>query len=97
MSPTNTSPTKDAMEMSQKGLNLLSGAAQATGGKVSAKKTKWYLLEFKWDKYGNWHLSDNETDLFIQPPEGIQKIELPPPSEASRILGVWIDPNSSSI
>ena len=74
MSPTTTSPTKDTMEMSQKGLNLLSGAAQATGGQVSAKKTKWYLLEFEWDKSGIWRLADNKAGLSLQDPEGLQKI-----------------------
>eukprot|EP00957_Ditylum_brightwellii_P083585 6353299-Ditylum_brightwellii.AAC.1 len=40
----------------QKELNLYSGLAQATGGRVSLDKGKnsWYLIEIKWDKAGQW-------------------------------------------
>ena len=70
----NTLP-KDTTKTYQEGLHLLSGASQATGGKFSVTKTKWYLLEFKWDKAGKWRLYDNEADIFLQNPSGPQKIE----------------------
>eukprot|EP00957_Ditylum_brightwellii_P097332 7413303-Ditylum_brightwellii.AAC.1 len=46
----------------QKELNLYSGLAQATGGRVSPDKGKnsWYLIKFKWDKAGQWKKQDTE-------------------------------------
>ena len=78
------------MKTSQEGFHISSGAYQATGGQVSVKKTKWYLLDFKWDKLRNWRVDNNNADLFIQIPKAPQKIERLTPSEASIILGVWI-------
>ena len=42
--------------------------------KVSVNKIKWYLLEFKWDATGKWSLADNKAGLFLNPPDGIQKL-----------------------
>ena len=75
IAPSPNTLSKDATKISQEGLDLFSGSAQATGVQVSAKKTKWYLLEFKWDKAGKWRLYDNEADIFLQNPSGPQKIE----------------------
>ena len=77
--PTNTH-TKDTMKLAQEGLDLFSVAVQDMGGKVSVMKTKWHLLELKWEKLGKWWLSDNEADLFLQSTLGPQKIERLPPS-----------------
>ena len=41
--------------MSQKGLNILKGDFQATGGKV-IKERNFFLLEFVWDVSGKWRL-----------------------------------------
>ena len=74
------------MKLDQEGLDILSGVEQAMGGQVSALKTKWYLLDFSWDKAGNWWLADNEADLFLQTPEGPHKIERLNPFDASIII-----------
>ena len=70
IAPSPNDPKKDTTKLAQEGLDIFSGAAQATVGKFSAEKTKWYLLEFKWDKSGKWWLADNEAELFIQTPVG---------------------------
>ena len=63
---------------------------------VSVQKTKWYLLEFAWDLALKWHLVKNKAYLSLETHEGYQQIERLPPSQASRILGVWISPDGSS-
>ena len=50
--PSPTNQAKYTIKLSQSGLNLLSGASQKTDEKVGVNKTKWYLLEFKWDATG---------------------------------------------
>ena len=55
-------------------MDFISEAAQKTDGKFSVDKTKWYLLEFKWDATGKWSLADNKAGLFLNPPDGLQKI-----------------------
>ena len=47
ISPYPTTQAKYTINLSQSGLDLFSGSAHKTDGKVSVKKTKWYLLEFK--------------------------------------------------
>ena len=49
---------------SQSGLGIFSGAAHKKDVKVSVKKTKCYLLEFKWDATKKWSLADNKAGLF---------------------------------
>ena len=95
ISPSPTTQEKYTIKLSQSGLDLFSGAAQIIDGKVSVNKTKWYLLEFKWDATGKWSLADNKAGLFLNPPDGLQKIERLPPSQASIILCVWIAPDGS--
>ena len=90
-------PTKYKIKLSQEVLDIFSGSTHYTGRQVSATKTKWYLLVFKLEKAGKLRLAHNKADLFMQTPAGPQKIERLPPSEASKILGFWIDPNVSSI
>ena len=70
-----TTQAKYTIKLSQSVLDLFSGAAQRTDGKVCVNKTKWYLLEFKWDATGKWSLADNKAGLFLNPPDGLQKIE----------------------
>ena len=74
IAPSPTTQAKYTIKLSQSGLDLFSGAAQKTDGKVSVNKTKWYLLEFKWDATGKWSLADNKAGLFLNPPDGLQKI-----------------------
>ena len=45
--------------------------------------------------YRKWSLADNKAGLFLNPPDGLQKIERLPPSQASIILSVWIAPDGS--
>ena len=49
IAPSPTTKEKYTINLSQSGLDLFSGLAQKTDGKVSVNKTKWYLIEFKWD------------------------------------------------
>ena len=63
----------DTIKIAQSGLDIFSGVAWATGIQVSINKTKWYLLEFKWDATGEWSLADNKADLFLNPHDGQQK------------------------
>ena len=74
IAPSPTIQAKYIIKLSQSGLDLFSGAAQKTYEKVSVYKTKWNLLEFKWDATGKWILSDNKAVLFLNPPDGLQKI-----------------------
>ena len=95
ISPSPTTQEKYTIKLSESGLDLFSGAAQKTDGKVSVNKTKWYLLEFKWDATEKWSLVDNKSSMFLNPPDGLQKIERLPPTQASIILYVWIAPDVS--
>ena len=94
--PSPTTTTTETVRPYQSDLDLFSWAVQKTGGQVSVRKTKWYLLELKWDSNSQWRLSDNQSDLFLNTPEGPQKREGLPASQDSRILGVWISPAGSS-
>ena len=96
IAPSPTTPTTDIVKISQSGLDLFSGAAETTCVQVSVSKIKWHLLDFKWDSTGQCRLAENQADLFLDTPEGPQKIERLPPYQSSRILGVWISPNGSS-
>ena len=49
ISPSPTTQAKYTIKLSQQGMDLFSGAAQKTDGKVCVNKTKWYLFEFKCD------------------------------------------------
>ena len=73
---------KYTIKLSQSALDIFSGPAQKKDGKVCVNKTKWYLLEFKWDATGKWSLADNKACLFLNPPDGLQKIECLSPSQA---------------
>ena len=75
IAPSPITQSKYTIKLSQSGLDLFSGAAQKTDGKVCVNKTKWYLLEFKWDATGKWSLADNKSGLFLNPHDGLQKIE----------------------
>ena len=67
IAPSPTTQAKYTIKLSQPGLDLFSGATQKTYGKVCVNKTKWYLLEFKWDATGKWSLADNKAGLFLNP------------------------------
>ena len=95
IAPSPTTQAKYTIKLSQSGLYLFSGAAHKTDGKVSVKKTKWYLLEFKWYATGKWSLANNKASLFLNPPGGLQKIECLPPYQSPIILCVWIAPDVS--
>ena len=82
IAPSPTTEEKYTIKLSQSGLDIFSGASQKIDGKVGVNKTKWYLLEFKWDATGKWSLADNKAGLFLNPPDGLQKIERLPPSQA---------------
>eukprot|EP00957_Ditylum_brightwellii_P121447 9262041-Ditylum_brightwellii.AAC.1 len=56
----------------------------------------WYLLEFQWDNQGKWTLVDNDVQLMINTNEGRHPIHCLAPSEASRILGVWLAPDGNN-
>ena len=64
IAPSTTTQAKYTIKLSQSGLDLFSGAAQKTDGNVFVNKTKWYLLEFKWDATRKWSLADNKAGLF---------------------------------
>ena len=66
ISPSPNTPNTYTLKLYQEELYLYSGPAQAMGGKFSATKTKWNLLEFKWDKAGIWRLAENEAGLFSE-------------------------------
>eukprot|EP00957_Ditylum_brightwellii_P145920 11112057-Ditylum_brightwellii.AAC.1 len=82
----------------QKELNLYSGLAQATEGRVSPDKGKncWYLIEFKCDKAGQWKVINNPGGLFVETRHGKRKIKRLWNDTAARILGVWMAPDRSS-
>ena len=61
---------KYTIELSRSVLDLFSGATQKIDGKVSVNKTKWYLLELKWDATRKWSLAHNKAGLFLNPPDG---------------------------
>ena len=73
ISPSLNDPAKYTTKISQEGLDIFSGVDQATGGNVSVKKTKWYLLEFKGDKAGNVvYLTTRRTYFFRLPRDYIK-------------------------
>ena len=73
--PSPATQARYTIKLFQSGLDLFSGAAQKTYGKVSVNKTKWYLFEFKWDATVKWSRDNNKAGLFLNPPYGLQKIE----------------------
>ena len=95
IAPSPTTQAEYTIKLSQSGLDIFSGVDQKIDGKVRVNKTKWYLLEFKWDATGKWSLADTKAGLFVNPPDGLQKIERLPPSQASIIICVWIVPDGS--
>ena len=59
---THKKTTKLALDV----LDLLAGAARPTGRKLSATKTKCYLLEFIWEPAGKLRLENHSPDLTIK-------------------------------
>ena len=96
VSPSPPTPKNKTIKLDQYSLNLILGSVIATGGQLSASKTKWYLLEFIWDTSGKWRLEDQSTNLKIDSQYGRIPIQWLPYSQASRILEVWITPDVSS-
>ena len=74
VAPSPDTPLENTVKLAQKGLNLFAGAAKATGGQVNAEKTKWYLMDFKWDPEGKWRLADREATLTLSSQEGGNEI-----------------------
>ena len=72
--PSPATQARYTIKLFQSGLDLFSGAAQKTYGKVSVNKTKWYLFEFKWYATGKLILADIKASLFLNPPDGLQNI-----------------------
>ena len=70
MAPTTDTPLEETAKLEQKGLSIFAWAAKATGGNVSAKNKKWYLIDFKWDPEGKWRLSDKEAALTLLSQDG---------------------------
>ena len=50
VSPSPDNTPEEMVKLPQKVLNTFERAAKVTGGKVSAEKTKWYIMDFKWDQ-----------------------------------------------
>ena len=75
IAPSPTTKAKYAIKLPQSGMDFFSEAAQKTDGTVSVNKTKWHLLELKWDITGKCSLADNKASLFIKPPDGLQNIK----------------------
>ena len=96
VAPSPDTTLEETVKLTQKGLNIISGAAKATGVQVSAEKTKWYLMDFKRDPEGKWSLSDKEAKLTPPSQDGGKEIERLFPKQSSRILGVWISPDGFS-
>ena len=88
--PFNPDYKNETVKLPQDNLNLFTGSAREIGGKISASKTKWYLLEFLWDTAGKWRLADHATNLTIDFRDGRIPIQWLLPSQTSRILWVWI-------
>ena len=65
VAPSPDTPLEETVKQAQKSLNIFGGAAKATGGKVSAEKTKWYLMDFKWDPEWKWRLEEREATLTL--------------------------------
>lgn len=87
--------TGQVMQRAQEALDIYVGGVAATGGTVHPVKTKWYLVEFKFDKSGRLHYVDNEARLTVSTRHGRQEIERLPTSAASRILGVHLAPDGN--
>ena len=84
------------MQRSQEALDIYVGGVAATGGTVHPTKTKWYLIEFRFDKNGKPEYVENEAALYVETRQGRKPIERLPVSAASRILGVYIAPDGNS-
>ena len=73
VAPSPDKPLEDTVKLAQKCLNIFAGADKATGGQVSAEKTKWYLMDFKCYPEGKWWLADKESKLKILSKEGVKE------------------------
>jgi hypothetical protein len=88
--------TERIMKRSQEALDIYVGGVAATGGTVHPTKTKWYLVEFCFDKNGKPKYVENEATLSVATRQGRKSIERLPVSAASRILGVYIAPDGNN-
>ena len=70
VSPSPLTPTNKIVKLSQGSLDLFTGSSGATGGQLSALKTKWYLLEFLWYTAGKLRLADHSSNLIIDSRDG---------------------------
>ena len=84
IAPSPTTQARYTINLSQSGLDLFSGAAQKKDGKVSFNKTKLYLFEFKWDATGKWSLANDKSGLFLNPPDGLKKLNASPNPKPNR-------------
>eukprot|EP00957_Ditylum_brightwellii_P173914 13239856-Ditylum_brightwellii.AAC.1 len=98
MAPSPGTTTNELVAITQSEIDLYAGLATAMGGQISPDKRKnsWYLLEFVWDNAGLWKLVDNDARLFVDAQEGRIDVDKLPSCAVSRILAVWMSPNSDS-
>eukprot|EP00957_Ditylum_brightwellii_P035265 2674723-Ditylum_brightwellii.AAC.1 len=82
MAPSPDTPTNELMAIFQSEIDLYAGFARATGGQISPDEGKIVV--------------DNDSRLFVGTRKGRIEVERLPSSAASRILGVWMSPNSDS-
>jgi hypothetical protein len=53
---------QEVLVQMQAGIDLWGGLIKATGGAFSFKKSRWWLLDFKWNQDGTWSYATNKNN-----------------------------------
>ena len=83
----------------QSAVDLWEGTLRATGGAISAEKTKWWLFGFTWSA-GQWRyttVDETPATLSVRDVDGSRTILTRlAPNEAMKTLGVYIAPDRNN-
>lgn len=97
------SPNDDILSVKtkmQEALDLWEGALRASGGALVPSKSFWYLVDFNFDKHGQWHyatIDDSPADIYMNNKDQVrEKVERLEPHEARRTLGVRLAPDGNN-
>jgi hypothetical protein len=90
---------QEVLVQMQAGIDLWGGLIKATGGAFSLKKSRWWLIDFKWNTDGTWSYATNEDNPGVILAEDfdarIKEVTRLAPSKAFKTLGVWIAPDGN--
>jgi hypothetical protein len=91
---------QEVADQMQEALSAWEGGLKATRGAIVPEKSHWYLIDFVWDKGGNWRYTTiNETEANIQIRDctgTVKLLERLEVNDARRTLGVRLAPDGNN-